>query len=136
MQLKDFVIGCLDQHYNAMVRAVDGLTEDEMRWMPTPECSSIGFLVWHYGRTLDRWIHSRLLGVPQLWEQGWAERLGQEAIDPNETVYGYGPAQLRDFQSPGENRPPGLRQRSPRLRQEVPVGTRRGRFPPNAGRKS
>ena len=100
MKLNDFVTGCLDQHFNAMVRSVEGLTEAEMRWMPTPECSSIGFLLWHYGRTLDRWVHSRLLDVPQLWEQGWAERLGQEATDPNDTGYGYGPDRLAAFRPP------------------------------------
>ena len=59
MQLSKFVSGCLEQHYHAMLRSVDGLSGKEMRWMPSPECSSISFLVWHYGRTLDRWIHSR-----------------------------------------------------------------------------
>ena len=100
MKLSDFVSGCLDQHFNAMVRSVEGLSDEEMEWMPTPECSSIGFLLWHYGRTLDRWVHSRLLGAPQLWEQGWAGWLGQEAIDPNDTGYGYGPDRLASFQTP------------------------------------
>ena len=100
MQLSDFVTDCLEQHYNAMLRSVDGLTDDEVRWMPTPECSSVGFLVWHYGRTLDRWVHARLLGVPQLWEQGWAGRLGQTITDPNDTGYGYGPERLQAFETP------------------------------------
>ena len=100
MQLSDFISGCLDQHYNSMVRSVEGLSDQEMRWMPTPECSSMGFLLWHYGRTLDRWIHSRLQGVPQLWEQGWDERLGQQVSDPNETGYGYGPDRLAAFHTP------------------------------------
>ncbi len=100
MQLSDFVSGCLEQHCNAMFRSVDGLSDEEMQWMPTPECSPIGFLVWHYGRTLDRWIHSRLQNIPQLWEQGWASRLGQEITNPNETGYGYGPEQLATFQTP------------------------------------
>ena len=100
MLLKDFVSGCLEQHYNAMIRSVDGLTPEELAWMPTPECSSIGFLVWHYGRTLDRWFHERLQGRPQVWTQGWAERLGWQAADPNDTGYGYGPGQLADFRVP------------------------------------
>lgn len=83
-----------------MVRSVQGLTDDELLWAPTPECSSIGFLLWHYGRTLDRWIHSRLQGVPQLWEQGWAARLDQELNDPNDTGYGYGRDQLAAFRHP------------------------------------
>ena len=100
MRLNEFVTGCLEQHYNAMVRSVDGLSADEFAWMPTPECSSIGFLVWHYGRTLDRWVHSRLQDVPQLWEQGWAERLGQQQIGADDTGYGYGPEQLATFRVP------------------------------------
>ena len=100
MRLSEFVSGCLEQHYNAMVRAVDGLSDEEMRWMPTPECSSIGFLLWHYGRTLDRWIHARLQAAPQLWEQGWAARLGQESIGPDDTGYGYGPDRLQAFRPP------------------------------------
>ena len=100
MQLSEFVKGCLEHHYNAMVRSVEGLSEGELAWMPTRECSSIGFLVWHYGRTLDRWVHSRLQGVPQLWEQGWAERLGQQDIAADDTGYGYGPEQLAAFRPP------------------------------------
>ena len=100
MRLSEFVAGCLEQHFNAMVRSVDGLSGEEMQWMPTPECSSIGFLVWHYARTLDRWIHSRLQDVPQLWETGWAAWLGQEAVDHSETGYGYGPEQLAAFRHP------------------------------------
>lgn len=83
-----------------MLRSVEGLSEEEMSWMPTPECSSIGFLVWHYGRTLDRWIHARLQNAPQLWEQGWAARLGQNITDPNDTGYGYSPERLAAFQTP------------------------------------
>ena len=100
MHLRDFVIGCLEQHYNAMARSVDGLSDAELDWMPTPECSSVGFLVWHYGRTLDRWVHSRLQDAPQLWEQGWAERLGQGGVSADDTGYGYGPEQLATFRTP------------------------------------
>ena len=60
----------------------------------------MGFLVWHYGRTLDRWVHSRLQGVPQLWERGWADRMGQQISDADETGYSYGPEQLAAFQVP------------------------------------
>lgn len=100
MRLSEFVQGCLEQHYNAMLRSVDGLSDEELSWMPTPECSSIGFLIWHYGRTLDRWLHSRLQDVPQLWEQGWAERLGQQPISADDTGYGYGPEELATFKVP------------------------------------
>ena len=100
MALSEFVQGCLDQHYHAMLRSIDGLSQEELSWMPTPECSSIGFLVWHYARTLDRWVQFRAQGTPQLWEGGWAERMGRSAGDPNDTGYGYTPQQLEEFVVP------------------------------------
>ena len=45
-------------------------------------------------------MHARLQGVPQLWEQDWAGRLHQHITDPNDTGYGYGPAQLAAFRYP------------------------------------
>ena len=83
-----------------MLRSIDGLSEGELRWAPTPECSSIGFLVWHYARTLDRWVNSRAQEIPQLWEGGWAEQMGRTAADPNDTGYGYTPEQLQEFVVP------------------------------------
>lgn len=100
MELKRFVQGCFQQHYDSMLRVVDGLTPAEMAWTPNDQCSSISFLVWHYGRTLDRWIHSRIQGIPQLWENGWAEKLGHTPVDPGATGYGYTPEQLQSFRSP------------------------------------
>ncbi|MEE8465565.1 MAG: DinB family protein, partial [Dehalococcoidia bacterium] len=81
MELKVFIQGCFQQHYNAMMRTVDGLSPAEMAWTPNEQCSSIAFLVWHYGRTLDRWLHTRIKGDAQLWEKGWAEKLGWPSAD-------------------------------------------------------
>ena len=62
-----------------MMRAVDGLSPAEMAWTPNDQCSSIAFLVWHYGRTLDRWLHTRIKGEAQVWEKGWSEKDGQRS---------------------------------------------------------
>ncbi|MDA1127724.1 MAG: DinB family protein [Chloroflexi bacterium] len=100
MQLKLFIQGCLQQHYNSMMRAVDGLSPAEMAWTPNDQCSSIAFLVWHYGRTLDRWVHTRIKGDAQLWEKGWAEKVGWATVDSSDTGYGYDLGQLRAFKAP------------------------------------
>ena len=100
MELKPFISGCFEQHYNAMMRSVDGLSPAEMTWTPNAQCSSIAFLVWHYGRTLDRWIHSRMKDEAQVWEQGWAERLGRAPADPADTGYGFTLEKLRAFKAP------------------------------------
>jgi len=100
MELKLFIQGCFSQHYNAMMRAVDGLSPTEMAWRPNDQCSSIVFLVWHYGRTLDRWLNTRIKGDAQLWERGWSERMGRGPGDPNDTGYGYTLEQLQAFKAP------------------------------------
>ena len=101
MQLKHFVQGCFEQHYNAMMRTVDGLSPAEMAWTPNDQCSSIAFLVWHYGRTLDRWLHTRIKGDAQVWEGGgWAEKLGRAPAVESDTGYGFTPDQLKTFKAP------------------------------------
>ena len=100
MELKAFIQGCLSQHYNAMMGAVDGLSPAEMAWTPNDQCSSIAFLVWHYGRTLDRWLHTRIKGEAQVWEKGWSEKMVSGPADPNDTGYGYTVEQLRAFNAP------------------------------------
>jgi hypothetical protein len=101
MELKLFVQGCFEQHYNSMMRAVDGLTPAEMAWTPNDQCSSIAFLVWHYGRTLDRWLHTRLKGDAQVWEGGdWAERLGRAPAMEGDTGYGFTVDDIKIYKAP------------------------------------
>ena len=101
MELKAFIKGCFEQHYNAMLRAVEGLNPAEMAWTPNDQCSSIAFLVWHYGRTLDRWLHTRLKGDAQLWQYGdWAERLGRAPAVDGDTGYGFTVDDLKAYKAP------------------------------------
>ena len=100
MTLVEFIKRSLEQNYDSMARAVQDLTQREVSWAPNPQSMSIGFLVWHYGRTLDRWIHSRALETIQLWEQGWADRFNRQPPDPNDTGYGFTGQQVQEFQSP------------------------------------
>ncbi len=101
MQLKPFIQDCFEQHYNSMMRAVDGLTAAEMAWTPNDECSSTAFLVWHYGRTLDRWLHTRIKGDAQVWEgDDWAERLGRSPAVGSDTGYGFTVDDLKAYKAP------------------------------------
>ena len=101
MELKEFVQGCFNQHYNSMIRTIDGLTPAEMAWTPNDQCSSISFLVWHYGRTLDRWLHTRLKGDAQVWEiSEWANRLGRAPAKGDDTGYGFTIDDLKAYKAP------------------------------------
>ena len=100
MALQEFIHRSLYQHYECMARSVADLTHQELVWNPDGKSMSIGFLVWHYARTLDRWIHSRVREVPQLWEQGWAHQFGRLPPDTNDTGYGFTVQRVQEFQSP------------------------------------
>ena len=97
--LKEFIRRCLDQNYTSLVRSVEGLSQEELSWRPGPECNSIGFLAWHYGRVLDRWILARVQGIPQLYEQGWAQKFKRDP-DPNDAGFGFTAEQLEAFETP------------------------------------
>jgi len=98
MELKVFIEGCFEQQYKCMLRAVEGLSPEEMAWTPNDQCSSIAFLVWHYGRTLDRWLHTRLKSDAQIWEStDWPERLGRAPAKGDDTGYGFTPEDLQAF---------------------------------------
>ena len=99
MSLKAFLQKSFDRHYGFMMRAVDGLTPDELAWRPGPASNSIGFLVWHYGRAMDLWIQNQAQAAPQLWETEWARRFGREP-DPNDLGFGYTEEQLAAFKLP------------------------------------
>ena len=103
MALKEFIQRCLDQNHESLVRSVEGLSQRELSWRPDPQSMSIGFLIWHYGRTLDRWIHTRVLESLQLWEKGWASQFDQVPPDPDNTGYGHTAEQLGQFQAPSSS---------------------------------
>ncbi len=97
--LHDFIKGAFDTNWEWTERYIDGLTQEEIEYRPTDECHSIGFILWHYGRALDLWVQSRAKGEPQLYEQGWAERLGLPA-NPIDVGFGYGVAELGNWRCP------------------------------------
>ena len=100
MILVEFIQRCLDQNYHSLVRCLEGLTPEELSWRPNSQCMSIGFIAWHYGRVLDMWIQWRSRGVPQLWEESWADKMGRSPADPRDTGARFTEEQLEEFQVP------------------------------------
>ncbi len=75
------------------VRAVDGLTADQMATAPAPGTNTIGWLVWHLSRVQDHHV-AELMEADQIWATGeWAARCGLEP-DQSNTGYGHGPEEV------------------------------------------
>jgi len=89
-----------DLHYarEATLRLARGLTPEDLRFRATPATNSIGFLLWHIGRTEDRWFNERLAKSPQVWVNGgWSQKLGLPAGD---TGFGYTTEQVEKLLIP------------------------------------
>ena len=66
----------LNEAFYKLNRALDGLSDDELRWQPTLHANSIDWMVWHMARVEDNLIKVVLQKQDPIWERdGWGKRL-------------------------------------------------------------
>ena len=99
MALQEFIRESFEVNWEWLERYLEGLTQEEVEYRPGGECHSIGFIVWHYGRALDLWTQTLARKEPQLYEQGWADRLGM-AAEAMDVGFGYGAEDLAGWVCP------------------------------------
>lgn len=80
MNAVDLYFDALNRADGILRRALEDLTEEELRLQPAGEGSNpLGWLVWHLTWVRD-FITAGVAGEPPLWEtDGWAERFGMES---------------------------------------------------------
>jgi uncharacterized damage-inducible protein DinB len=89
---KEAIQSGLEEYWQALKRAIEGLTPTEIRWQPTPHTNHIAWLVWHMARVEDNWV-SRLRRGPTIWQvDGWADRFH---MDPTSGGAGQTMAEVR-----------------------------------------
>ncbi|MDO8473515.1 MAG: DinB family protein [Dehalococcoidia bacterium] len=82
MELRDFIQEGLAFATQVTMKAIDGLTHDELKWRPGPGANSIGLLLFHQARSEDTFVQTRIQGKPQVWESGkWYEKMGLPATE-------------------------------------------------------
>ncbi|MFC2072494.1 DUF664 domain-containing protein [Chloroflexota bacterium] len=80
-------------------RTLKGLSVDDLKWQPSPDANSIGWLAWHLTRVQDDHISS-LMEEEQLWtKDGWHNEFHRPA-DPKDRGFGHTPEQVAAFESP------------------------------------
>ena len=97
--LQDFIRRSFETHWEWMERYVDGLSQAEIEFRPDDQSHSIGFILWHYGRALDMWVQSLAKQESQLYETGWAQRLGFQP-EPMNVGFGYTVEDLANWKCP------------------------------------
>lgn len=66
----------INECFDKLNRALDGLSDDELRWKPTLHANSIDWMVWHMARVEDNLVNLVLQNHDPIWQRdGWSERL-------------------------------------------------------------
>lgn len=96
MDFREANLWSLERTRASLMRALEGLTPQQVAWRACATCNSTGAMVIHLGRVEDTWVH-RLIGGKDIWEtEGWCQKLGLPANDRGWTY---------DKQSAQEKRP-------------------------------
>ncbi len=102
MKWQKLVLDSFQRQSQELEKVVDGLTKGDLNRQPAPDCNSIGWLVWHVIRGIDRNM-SEVMGEEQLWiKDKWHARFGRQP-DPAETGFGHTAEQAKTFKSPPVN---------------------------------
>jgi hypothetical protein len=100
MECRDLVIDGLGRVDESLRMALDALSAEQLRWRPSEQANSIGWLAWHLTRVQDDHV-SEIAGRPQAWiEDGWHARFGMPA-DPGDTGFGYTAEQVASIRPDG-----------------------------------
>lgn len=99
MEWQQLIVDIFQRISQALGRALEGLTLDDLNQQLRPDCNSIGWLTWHLTRAQDRAI-SDLMEEEQLWVKGeWHAKFNRPP-DAKDTGYGHSPEDLAGFKSP------------------------------------
>lgn len=99
MDWQDLLTDGYGRILQALEKALDGLTQDDLNQQPHTDCNSMGWLTWHVTRVQDHHI-ADLMGEEQLWlKDGWHVRFNR-ASDPSDTGFGHSSEDIAAFKLP------------------------------------
>ncbi|MDA1216384.1 MAG: DinB family protein [Chloroflexi bacterium] len=94
IDLRGFILAQVESGTRSVKLAMDGLTGEQLYYMPTADTNSIAWLAWHLSRYRDA-ITSAICDESQVWvTEGWAPRFGME---PDRDGIGDTPEQVAAF---------------------------------------
>jgi uncharacterized damage-inducible protein DinB len=80
MSATTYMLQSLDFLHRSFRQAGDGLTPEQLHFVPAGESHSIAWVMWHAARVEDLIVQQVIQGNPVIWERDeWAVRLGLPA---------------------------------------------------------
>ena len=99
MEWQQLIIDIFERTSQALERALEGLTLEDLNQQPAPDSNSMGWLAWHLTRGQDRAI-AQLMGEEQLWiRDQWHDKFNRPP-DPQDFGLGHTSEDLAAFKSP------------------------------------
>ena len=99
MEWNDLLVDAYERLPGYLSNVLEGLSQDNLDWQPSPDCNSIGWLTWHLSRQHDAQIAS-LMNEQQLWlSDGWYSKF-KLPPNPDDIGFGHSPEQVSSFKSP------------------------------------
>ncbi len=80
MEATEAILRSLEKSQEYLMKALDGLTQEEVAWSPRIECNSIAFILWHIARLEDFFVNGVFQHESEVYEaEHWRDKLGTSA---------------------------------------------------------
>ena len=96
-------LAALERNWAVVDRAPENVDDAMIEAQPNRDSNSMGWLLWHMTRVVDRFVHTWCQDAPQLWvKNGWYEKFGL-GDDLNKTGQGWAREQVADWKLPAKD---------------------------------
>ena len=84
MSATETAMSALERNWGMVDKALEGVDDAMLGDRLNEESNSMGWLVFHMNRIVDRFVHTWCQDVPQLWaKDGWHQKFGLDDDDNN-----------------------------------------------------
>ena len=103
MSATETAMSALGRNWSMVGRALEDVDDVILRSQPNNQSNSMGWLLWHMIRIVDRFVHPGCQGSPQLWiKDNWYNNFGLDD-DINNTGIGWNEEQVTAWDLPAKN---------------------------------
>lgn len=100
MSATETAMSALERNWGMVERALEDMDDSVLSAQPNDQSNSMGWLLWHMTRIVDRFVHTWCQDAPQLWvKDGWYNKFGLDD-DLNQTGQGWTEEQVAAWQLP------------------------------------
>ena len=100
MEFQQLLLNVFERASVILEKALEGLTQDDLNYLPNQDCNSIAWLTWHLTRAQDIVTANILEGEEQLWtKDNWYARFNRTP-NPEDTGLGHSIEDVSAFSSP------------------------------------